>query len=109
MPSNRPVRLYFPEGHAGPHKIQGIGANFIPDTLDTKIYDEIITVDNDAAFKTAQAFIKAEGFLIGISGGAAVYAATELAKRPENAGKTIVVVLPDSGDRYLSTPGFIEE
>ena len=97
------------EGHAGPHKIQGIGANFIPDTLDTKIYDEIVTVDNDAAFKTAQAFIKAEGFLIGISGGAAVYAATELAKRPENAGKTIVVVLPDSGDRYLSTPGFIEE
>ena len=92
------------EGHAGPHKIQGIGAGFIPDTLNTNIYDEIITVANEAAFATGKAVAQAEGVLIGISSGAAVWAATELAKRPENKGKVIVALLPDSGDRYLSTP-----
>ena len=97
------------EGHAGPHKLQGIGANFVPDTLDTKIYDEVFTVTTDQAYKTAQEFTKQEGFLIGISGGAALYAATQLANRPENAGKTIVAFLPDSGDRYLTTPGFISQ
>ena len=97
------------EGHAGPHKIQGIGANFVPETLNTEIYDEIFSVTNDAAFKTAQIFTKTEGLLIGISSGAALYAATELAKRPENEGKTVVVILPDNGDRYLTTPGFIAE
>ncbi len=97
------------EGHAGPHKLQGIGANFVPETLDTKIYDEVFTVTTDQAYKTAQEFTKQEGFLIGISGGAALYAATQLANRPENAGKTIVAFLPDSGDRYLTTPGFISQ
>lgn len=97
------------EGHAGPHKLQGIGANFVPDTLDTKIYDEVFTVTTDQAYETAQEFTKQEGFLIGISGGAALYAATQLANRPENAGKTIVAFLPDSGDRYLTTPSFISQ
>ncbi len=97
------------EGHAGPHKIQGIGANFVPETLDTKIYDEVFTVSNEQAFETAQKFTEAEGLLIGISGGAALFAASEVAKRPENAGKTIVAFLPDNGDRYLTTPGFIQQ
>lgn len=97
------------EGHAGPHKLQGIGANFVPETLDTKIYDEVFTVTTEQAYETAQEFTKQEGFLIGISGGAALYAATQLANRPENAGKTIVAFLPDSGDRYLTTPGFISQ
>jgi len=93
-------------GVAGPHKIQGIGAGFVPETLNTKIYDEIITVENDDAFATGKEFAKAEGILVGISSGAALHAATVLAKRPENKGKRIVVLLPDSGDRYLSTPLF---
>ena len=96
------------EGHAGPHKIQGIGANFVPETLDTKIYNEIFTVTTDQAYDTAQSFSHAEGLLIGISGGAALYAGVQLAQRPENAGKTIVVFLPDNGDRYLTTPNFIK-
>ena len=94
------------EGHPGPHKIQGIGAGFVPDTLDTKIYDEIIDVENEDAFKTGKTIARNEGLLVGISAGAAVYAATLLAKRPENKGKNIVVILPDTGDRYLSTPLF---
>ena len=96
------------EGKAGPHKIQGIGAGFVPDTLNTKIYDEIITVENEDAFATGKAFPKQEGVLVGISSGAALWAAKELAKRPENKGKTIVALLPDTGDRYLSTPLFSE-
>ena len=96
------------EGRAGPHKIQGIGANFVPDTLDTKIYDEIIPVQNEDAFATAKALGKTEGILTGISSGAALWAGLELAKRPEFKGKTIVVLLPDSADRYLSTPLFAE-
>ena len=95
-------------GVAGPHKIQGIGAGFVPDVLDTKVYDEIIPVDNDDAFKTGKEFGRREGVLVGISSGAAVWAAIELAKRPENEGKTIVVLLPDTGDRYLSTPLFAD-
>lgn len=95
-------------GVAGPHKIQGIGAGFIPDILNTDIYDEIITVSNDDAFATGKLLGKKEGFLVGISSGAATYAAVELAKRPENESKTIVVLLPDNGDRYLSTPLFTE-
>ena len=95
-------------GVAGSHKIQGIGAGFVPDVLDTKIYDEIITVENDDAFATGKEIGKSEGVLVGISSGAAVWAAIELAKRPENEGKTIVVLLPDTGDRYLSTPLFAE-
>ena len=91
------------EGHAGPHGIQGIGAGFVPDVLDTKVYDEIIPVTNEDAFATGRDVAKKEGFLVGISSGAALWAASELAKRPENAGKTIVVLLPDTGDRYLST------
>ena len=95
-------------GVAGTHKIQGIGAGFVPDVLDTKIYDEIIPVENDDAFAIGKAIGKLEGVLVGISSGAAVWAAIELAKRPENAGKNIVVLLPDTGDRYLSTPLFAE-
>ena len=95
-------------GVAGSHKIQGIGAGFVPDVLNTKIYDEIITVANEAAFDTGRLVARSEGVLVGISSGAAVFAALELAKRPENAGKNIVVLLPDTGDRYLSTPMFAE-
>ena len=93
-------------GQAGPHKIQGIGAGFVPKVLNTDIYDEIITVENEDAFEEGARFARSEGVLVGISSGAALKAAAELAKRPENAGKTIVVLLPDSGDRYLSTPLF---
>lgn len=95
-------------GVAGSHKIQGIGAGFVPDVLNTKVYDEIITVQNEDAFTTGKLIGKSEGVLVGISSGAATYAAIELAKRPENEGKTIVVLLPDTGDRYLSTPLFAE-
>ena len=95
-------------GIAGSHKIQGIGAGFVPDVLDTKIYDEIIPVDNDDAFAVGKEIGHREGVLVGISSGAALWAAIELAKRPENAGKTIVVLLPDTGDRYLSTPLFAD-
>ena len=95
-------------GVAGSHKIQGIGAGFVPDVLDTKIYDEIIPVENDDAFASGKEIGKSEGVLVGISSGAAVWAAIELAKRPENEGKTIVVLLPDTGDRYLSTPLFAD-
>ncbi|MDD4367342.1 MAG: cysteine synthase A [Oscillospiraceae bacterium] len=91
------------EGHAGPHKIQGIGAGFVPETLDTKIYDEVIPVKDEDAAEAARTLAKHEGILTGISSGAALYAAAELARRPEYAGKTIVVLLPDTGDRYLST------
>ena len=94
------------QGKSGAHKIQGIGAGFVPKVLDTKVYDEIITVDNDDAFETGREIGKNEGILVGISSGAAVWAARELAKRPENKGKNIVVLLPDTGDRYLSTPLF---
>ena len=94
------------EGHPGPHKIQGIGAGFVPDTLDTKVYDEIIDVENEDAFIIGKTIARSEGLLVGISAGAAIYAATLLAKRPENKGKNIVVILPDTGDRYLSTPLF---
>lgn len=104
-PATSPV---LSKGTAGPHKIQGIGAGFVPDTLNTKIYDEIITVENEDAFATGKAFPKQEGVLVGISSGAALWAANELAKRPENKGKTIVALLPDTGDRYLSTPLFSE-
>ena len=93
-------------GQGGAHKIQGIGAGFVPDVLDTKVYDEIIRVTNEDAFATGKEVGHNEGILVGISSGAAVYAAIELAKRPENKGKTIVTLLPDTGDRYLSTPLF---
>lgn len=96
------------KGYAGAHKIQGIGANFVPDILDTTIYDEIFPVENDDAFSASKAVAHTEGILVGISSGAAVYAATEVAKRPENKGKRIVVILPDTGDRYLSTPQFVD-
>ena len=96
------------EGRHGSHKIQGIGAGFVPDTLNTEIYDEIIKVKNDDAFKTGKEIARVEGVLVGISSGAAVWAAAELAKRPENKGKTIVALLPDTGERYLSTPMFSE-
>ncbi len=98
-PATSPV---LSEGHGGPHKIQGIGAGFVPDTLDTDIYDEIITVKNEDAFATANTIAKSEGILVGISSGASLWAAVELAKRPENEGKTIVALLPDTGERYLS-------
>ena len=104
-PAGSPV---LSQGKAGAHKIQGIGAGFVPETLDTKVYDEIITVENEDAFKTGRDIARSEGVLVGISSGAAVWAATELAKRPENKGKTIVALLPDTGERYLSTPMFAE-
>ena len=102
-PKNSPV---LSEGHGGAHKIQGIGAGFVPDVLDTKVYDEIIPVENEDAFATGKLIGKREGVLVGISSGAAVWAAVQLAKRPEFEGKTIAVLLPDPGDRYLSTPLF---
>lgn len=104
-PASSPV---LSRGKAGAHKIQGIGAGFVPDVLNTKIYDEILTVENDDAFATAKLLAKKEGVLVGISSGAALYAAIQLAKRPENEGKTIVTLLPDSGDRYYSTALFTE-
>ena len=104
-PASSPV---LSTGVAGSHKIQGIGAGFVPKVLDTTIYDEIITVTNEDAFATGKMIGKNEGVLVGISSGAAVWASIELAKRPENAGKNIVVLLPDTGDRYLSTPLFAE-
>ena len=104
-PASSPV---LSKGTAGPHKIQGIGAGFVPDTLDTKIYDEILPVENDDAFEMGRRIAKTEGVLVGISSGAALYAAIQLAKRPENKGKTIVTLLPDTGERYLSTAMFSE-
>ena len=104
-PASSPV---LSKGTAGSHKIQGIGAGFVPDVLDTKVYDEIIPVENDDAFATGKRIGREEGVLVGISSGAALFAAIQLAKRPENAGKTIVALLPDTGDRYLSTPLFAE-
>lgn len=104
-PSGSPV---LSKGVAGAHKIQGIGAGFVPDTLNTTVYDEIITVENEDAFATGRAVAREEGVLVGISSGAALWAATEVAKRPENEGKKIVVIFPDTGDRYLSTPMFSE-
>lgn len=104
-PSGSPV---LSKGVAGAHKIQGIGAGFVPDTLNTSVYDEIITVENEDAFATGRAVAREEGVLVGISSGAALWAATEIAKRPENEGKKIVVIFPDTGDRYLSTPMFSE-
>lgn len=97
------------QGKAGPHGIQGIGAGFVPDTLNTEIYDEIITVSNEDAYKTGRAIAQKEGLLVGISSGASVYAAIQLAKRPENEGKRIVALMPDTGERYLSTPMFVQE
>ena len=104
-PASSPV---LSAGKAGPHKIPGIGAGFVPDTLDTSVYDEVFPVENEAAFAAAKSLGRIEGFLVGISSGAALHAATEIAKRPENAGKRIVVLLPDGGDRYLSTPLFAD-
>ena len=104
-PADSPV---LSEGRAGSHKIQGIGAGFVPEVLDTKVYDEVVTVKNEDAFATGKRIGRTEGVLVGISSGAAVWAAVELAKRPENKGKTIVVLLPDTGDRYLSTPMFAD-
>ena len=105
-PSDSPV---LSDGKAGSHKIQGIGAGFVPDTLDSSVYDQIIQVQADDAFATCKALSKEQGLLVGISSGAAVWAATQLAEQPENEGKTIVALLPDTGERYLSTPGFLEE
>ena len=102
-PASSPV---LSKGTAGPHMIQGIGAGFVPSILDTGVYDEIVTVENDDAFACGKELAKTEGFLVGISSGAALYAAMEEAKKPENEGKTIVVLLPDSGDRYYSTALF---
>lgn len=104
-PAGSPV---LSKGTPGPHKLQGIGAGFVPDTLNTSVYDEIITVENEDAFETGRTLARKEGVLVGISSGAAVFAATELAKRPENKGKIIVALLPDTGERYLSTPMFAE-
>ena len=104
-PASSPV---LSEGKSGAHKIQGIGAGFVPDVLNTKIYDKVITVENEAAFETGKLIAKEEGILVGISSGAALWAGIEEAKKPENKGKTIVVLLPDSGDRYYSTPLFVE-
>ena len=104
-PAGSPV---LSKGQSGAHKIQGIGAGFVPDTLNTDVYDEIIAVENEDAFKTGKAIARTDGILVGISSGAALFAATQLAARPENAGKNIVVLLPDTGDRYLSTPLFAE-
>lgn len=105
-PAGSPV---LSKGTPGAHKIQGIGAGFVPDTLNTEVYDEIITVENEDAFETGRTLARKEGLLVGISSGAAVWAAAKLAKRPENKGKVIVALLPDTGDRYLSTPMFAEE
>ena len=104
-PATSPV---LSEGKSGPHKIQGIGAGFVPEVLNTQIYDEIIPVENEKAFETSKELTRTEGVLTGISSGAALYAALQLAQRPENEGKTIVALLPDSGDRYYSTPLFTE-
>ena len=104
-PATSPV---LSEGHAGPHGIQGIGAGFVPNTLDTSVYDEVFTVTNEQAYETGRLIAHNEGMLVGISSGAATYAAIQIAKRPENKGKTIVVLLPDTGERYLSTPMFSE-
>ena len=104
-PAGSPV---LSQGRSGPHKIQGIGAGFVPETLNTAVYDEIIAVENDAAFAAGREIARTDGLLVGISSGAALHAATELAKRPENRGKVIVALLPDTGDRYLSTPLFTE-
>jgi cysteine synthase A len=104
-PATSPV---LSEGHAGPHGIQGIGAGFVPDILDTSVYDEVFTVTNEQAYETGRLIAHNEGMLVGISSGAATYAAIQIAKRPENKGKTIVVLLPDTGERYLSTPMFSE-
>jgi len=102
-PKSSPV---LSEGKSGAHKIQGIGAGFVPDTLDTSVYDEVLPIENDDAFDIGRKFTKQEGILVGISSGAALAAAIKLAKREENEGKNIVVLLPDTGDRYLSTPLF---
>lgn len=104
-PADSPV---LSKGVAGPHRIQGIGAGFVPDTLNTKIYDEVLTVEIESALNTVKELAKHEGLLVGISSGAAVYAATQIANRPENKGKVIVALLPDTGERYLSAPGFID-
>lgn len=105
-PADSPV---LSEGRSGPHKIQGIGAGFVPDILDTSVYDDIVRVENEAAFATGREIARTEGILVGISSGAAIWAAIETAKKPENAGKTIVIILPSNGERYLSTPMFADE